>query len=81
MVNTVPRAGHRNYPKRLLKQTDMTIQWKALDGIISSTIYLGKMHSMIFFSQKTSVLKEITAKTEFEQQICRGTSDARLHAL
>jgi hypothetical protein len=36
-----PRAGHRNCPKklRLLKPTDMTIHWKALeDGTIISLI-------------------------------------------
>jgi hypothetical protein len=60
-----PRAGLRNCPKkRLSKRTDMTIHWKVLKrtGTFSFPIqpFLGEKIHFLNFSQKISVLKELT---------------------
>jgi hypothetical protein len=72
-----PRAGHRNCPKRLrlLKHTDMTIHWKALEEhllMVPLVFLFNHFRGMHFlnFSQKTSGLQELIYKSPNIYKFC-----------
>jgi hypothetical protein len=55
IATSVTRRGIPRNLTKIITYTDMTIQWKSL--VFRLNHFRGKMHFLLFFSKKTSLLK------------------------